>query len=135
MISVRVRVRGIEEISKKLSGVPFGARGAATEAAAKVLIGNQATGLQHYPAPRSGSSYIRTFLLRFGWKVSAWGDGTSIRIRNEVEHAPYVQGNTTQAWMHVGRWRTVAKVITDNTAAMHRAINQAVARFLKSKGF
>lgn len=131
---LRIGVRNHNEIAKKLSEVPYGARGKATESVAKVLIGNQATGLQHYPATRPGQVYARTYDLRWGWKVSAWGDGTAIRITNDVAYAPYVQGVGTQAWMHKGRWKTTAEVITSNSAAITSAINDSIRRFLKEKG-
>ena len=130
---ISIKVRNLENVVQKLGEVPYGARGAATESAAKVLIGNERTGLQHYPNARSGSLYKRTYTLRFGWKATQWGDGTSIRVTNDVPYAPFVQGNNTQAWMHQGRWGKVSDIIESNTAAMFKAINEAVARFLKSK--
>jgi hypothetical protein len=131
---ISIKTRNIESITKKLDAVPYGARGAATESAAKVIIGNERTGLQHYPVKPTGSLYSRTYKLRFGWQVSKWGDGTAIRIRNEVPYAPWVQGSDTQAYMHKGRWSTVAMVIESNAAAINKAIGEAVHRFLKAKG-
>lgn len=130
---ISIRTRNIENIVQKLNEVPHGARGAATESAAKVLIGNERTGLQHYPNARAGSLYKRTYTLRFGWKATEWGDGTSIRVTNDVPYAPYVQGDTTQAWMHQGRWNTISDIIASNTTAMMKAIDEAINRFLKSK--
>ena len=130
---ISIKVRGASELSAKLAAVPYGSRGAATESAAKVIIGNERTGLQHYPPPRT--SYVRTFMLRFGWYAQKCGDGTSIRINNKVPYAPYVQGNGTQAWYHAAHgWKTVAQVLASNAAAINVAIQQAVNRFLKSKG-
>jgi hypothetical protein len=131
---ISIKTRNIESITKKLGEVPWGARGAATESAAKVIIGNERTGLQRYPPKPTGSIYSRTYKLRFGWQVSKWGDGTAIRIRNEVPYAPWVQGSDTQAYMHKGRWSTVAMVIESNAAAINKAIGEAVHRFLKAKG-
>ena len=131
---ISIKIRNDESIAKKISEVPWGARGAATEAAALVIMGNEQTGLKHYPPKPSGSVYTRTYALRFGWQAQKWGDGTGMRIVNGVEYAPYVQGSDAQAWMHKGRWKTVAEVISSNAALINLRIDQAVNRFLKDKG-
>ena len=131
---IRIKIRGIEQLKQKISDIPRGARADAVQSAAKVLIGNQATGLQHYPPMRAGQTYRRTFNLRFGWRVSDWGDRTTIKVINDVPYMPYVQSDALQAWFHKGRWATISKVIANNTAAMMRAVDQAVHRYLKSKG-
>jgi len=98
-------------------------------------MGNEKTGLKHYPKVPAGSTYVRTFNLRFGWVASKWGDGTSIRINNKVPYAPFVQGDGSQAWFHaVNGWKTVSQVLASNKAAINIAIQQAVNRFLRSKG-
>lgn len=131
---ITVNVRNNIALAQKLNEVPRGARGAATESAAKVIIGNDRTGLQHYPPVPAGSVYSRTYDLRFGWKVSAWGDGVDIKIQNNVKYAPYVQG-ASQTWFHAAHgWKTIWQVIDSNRAAINKAINEAVARFLKDKG-
>jgi hypothetical protein len=132
---ISIQVRGLDEFAAKISTMPRGARGAATQAMAFTLIGNERTGLKHYPAPPPASSYVRTFMLRFGWVVSGWGDGVNLKIRNAVEYAPYVQGNKDQAWMHVGRWKTVAQTIQSNRAAILRAAKAAVSKYLRSRGW
>ncbi len=131
---IKMTVRGMTEIKSKIDKIPRGARADAVQSAAKALIGNQAVGLQKYPPTRPGQTYRRTFNLRFGWSVTDWGDRTKLKIINAVPYVPYVQGDAEQAWMHKGRWRTISKVIEDNTAAMMRAVDQAVARYLKKIG-
>lgn len=132
---ISIHVRGLDEFAAKISTMPRGARSAATEAMAFTLMGNERTGLKHYPAPPPASSYIRTFMLRFGWQARRWGDGVNMRVINNVEYAPYVQGTREQAWMHVGRWKTVAETIQSNRAAILRAAKSAVSRYLRSRGW
>ena len=132
---IRIKTRGIEGLKQKISELPHGTRGLATMEASKYLVGNERRGLQHYPPPPPQSSYVRTYKLRFGWRVQPFEANTKTVIVNDVEYAPYVQGDNTQAWMHVGRWRTVAEVIQANMAGAMRAVDQAVARWLKNKGW
>lgn len=131
---INVNVRNLDRIKAKLDKLPAGMRGVVTTEAAKYLIGNERRGLQYYPPPPASSRYQRTYKLRFGWQVSAWGDRTKTRIQNRVKYAPYVQGDYDQAWMHKGRWRTVSKVISDNMKGVMNAINEAVARYLRGEG-
>ena len=129
-----VKIRNNDAFAKKLAGLPHGVRGKACEAVAFTLMGNERKGLKYYPPKPSGSSYVRTYDLRFGWKASKWGDGTKIKIINAVPYAPFVQGDNTQAWFHKGRWRTISKVIDDNKTAIDNAINTEVKKYLKEKG-
>ena len=131
---LNVKIRNNDKLAKKLSGLPYGVRGKACEAAAFALMGNERKGLKYYPPKPSGSSYVRTYDLRFGWRASKWGDGTKIKIVNAVPYAGFVQGDGQQAWFHKGRWRTVSKVIDDNKTAIDNAINAEVKKYLKEKG-
>lgn len=130
-----VKIRNNDKLVKKLSGLPYGVRGKACEAAAFALMGNKghtAKGLQYYP-PRV-SRYVRTYDLRFGWRAQKWGDGTKIKITNIVPYTPFVQGDSEQAWMHKGIWRKTSKIISDNQSVMDNAINKEVKAYLKEKG-
>jgi len=127
-----VKIRNNDKLSAKLAKVPRGVRGKACEAAAFTLMGNERKGLKYYPPAKSGATYKRTFDLRFGWQAQKWGDGTKIKITNAVPYAGFVQGDNTQAWFHKGRWRTVSKVIDDNKAAIDKAIDAEVKKYLKS---
>jgi DNA-binding beta-propeller fold protein YncE len=132
---IRINTRGLDQLKQKISELPHGTRGIATAEASKYLIGNERRGLQHYPSPPSGSTYQRTYKLRFGWRVNSWDAGTKTVIVNDVEYAPYVQGDNSQAWMHQGRWKTVSDVIQSNMQGAMKAVNDAVARWLKAKGW
>jgi hypothetical protein len=155
----QIKVRNLESISAKLASLPYGTRGAATMAAAKVIIGNQNTGLQHYPERKvhgEGNPYkwnsdkqrrayfatngfgrgipsVRSFDLRFGWQVVAW-DGTRTRITNKVPYADFVQGDLMQVGHKADGWRNVAAIIASNHDAMMLEIDRAVHRYFVSKG-
>jgi hypothetical protein len=157
---ISIKTRNIESITKKLGEVPWGARGAATESAAKVIIGNERTGLQHYPnrvTHGAGNPYEwnsekqrraffatdgfgrgipskRTFDLRFGWRVSKWGDGTAIRILNDTVEVIYTMGKKMQHGHITDGWRYYGDVIAGLSPSINKAINEAVHRFLKAKG-
>lgn len=157
---IKINVRNNDVIAKKISDLPRGVRGAAAEAAAFALIGNQSRGLQHYPARvehgsenpyqwesdkqrrayfatngfGGGIPYQRTDNLRFGWKVIKWGDGVNTKVVNDVPYAPYVMGATQQKGHKADKWRQFQKVITDVQQSMRHAIDQAVARWLRSRG-
>ncbi len=131
---ISVQVRNVERIKQKLEKLPIKIRGIATTEASRYLIGNEQRGLQHYPAPPSSSMYRRTYKLRFGWQVSGWNDGTKVKVENKVPYAKYVQGTNTQAWMHRDRWRTVSQVVSDNIRGAMKAIDQAVARYIRGQG-
>ena len=130
---IKFNIRGMDGISQKIDSLPRNVRGIAAEEAAKAIIGNEREGLQHYPRPRPQQTYARTFKLRFGWRVSAWGDRTKIKVMNDVPYVPYVQGDL-QAWFHRGRWKTVTQTIAGMNARINQRINEAAARWLKSKG-
>ncbi len=126
--------RNIDKIKQKLDTIQHGLKGHATEAVAEWMIGNESRGLQHYPAKPEGSTYNRTYNLRFGWIAKNWGDGTQVRIVNTVPYAGYVQGDKDQAWMHVGRWRTVNQVIASNIKGAIRHAQSVVNKFIKMNG-
>lgn len=158
---ISMRVRNLDKVKQAISDLPRGARGVAAEAAALALIGNERTGLQHYPARKqhgADNPYIwqserqrraffatngfgagipskRTDNLRFGWKAQSWGDKTKIHVINDQPYARFVMGDALQRGHKADGWRTYQEVIKTNTAAMLRAIDQALHRYLKSKGW
>ena len=134
---LNVKIRNNDKLAKKFSGLPWGLRGKACEAAAFALMGNKgntAKGLQYYPPKPSASKYVRTYDLRFGWKAQKWGDGTKIKIINIMPYAPLVQGDGTQTCFHKKIWRPVSKIISDNNTVIDNAINAEAKKYLKEKG-
>jgi len=134
MLSAKVRTTP-PDLMQKISDAPRNARGPMTQEAAWFLVGETVTnyrGLKHYPPPPPQSKYKRTYILREGWSFD--GFGAKIKVVNRVPYAKYVQGDGDQAYMHVGRWRTVSKVISDNIKGMLLAAERALQKYLKSKG-
>ena len=158
---IKIEVRKLDELKQKLDEIPRGARGEATEAAAMALIGNERQGLQYYP-PRvlhgEGNPYQwqserqrraffatngfgrgipseRTYALRFGWKAQDWGDRTKIKVINDAPEARFVMGDDQQRGHTADGWRHYQQVIADNINLMFLRADQAVARWLKSRGW
>ena len=130
MSDIKFNVRNLKEIQAMLDEIPPGARGIATRDAAMYIIGNERRGLQYYPPYKGRTPMKRTYAYRFGWQVNDWDAKTKIQVMNTAPHAPYVRTR----WAGLPwNWRTVPQVIADNTAGMMRAINESVARWLKSK--
>lgn len=59
--------------------------------------------------------------------------GQKIKITNIVPYAPFVQGDSEQAWMHKGIWRKTSKIISDNQSVMDNAIDKEVKKYLREK--
>lgn len=73
--------------------------------------------MAQYPAPRTGSRYVRTGTLGRRW-TSAPRVLTPLqgRVVNNTRYGPVVQrdpseGQPSQAWMHQGRWQTDKEVM------------------------
>lgn len=120
---VEIRVTGLEELHQRFSDFPNKFRQAVNktmEAALYAVWEN----VQPYPPPPSTSTYRRTGTLgrtlgvsqggAMGGKpdifgVKEEGDITIGEFGTNLEYAPYVIGEN-QAWMHQGRWWTIADV-------------------------
>ena len=132
MISVKIRTTPTD-LAKRISDAPIGARGKmAEEAAVYLLYGNAATRADKYPVKPPNSKYQRTYQLREGWGYLNYGH--KIKVTNPVPYAPLVVGDNTQTKFHAPRWRTVSKIIAQNTKGMIRAAEAALQSYLKSKG-
>jgi hypothetical protein len=79
--------------------------------------------LQYYPPPPSGSTYIRTFKLRGGWRLGLrrTDRGIEIVIENDVPYAALVVGSLAkaiaaarafQARVHQGRWPLATETVS-----------------------
>ena len=153
---ISIKVRNIDKVAKKISKLPLKLRGIATEAAAHTLIGNQRTGLQHYPTRKKhgidGKPYkwqtakqrraffesngfgggiptVRTYKLRAGWKVK--NDGAKTVVINDAPYARYVQGDDIQRGHIADGWRTFRDTVANNTKAMIKSAQSAVNKYIK----
>jgi hypothetical protein len=117
-----IEISGIDEIIKKFNAAPEKFKTMALDGMSDSLdVIHEA--VQPYPAPPSGSKYVRTGRLgasmgsSMGGGVSGAPNIETIKIgSNYIEgkfgsslsYAEYVIGDGTQAEVHQGRWWTVA---------------------------
>ena len=95
-----------------------------------------------YPSPRIGSSYVRTFRLRRAWQLKRVDD-TGYRISNNARYkgkryGKYVVGDSEgqdQAWMHVGRWNVMRKILDQAMDLMWDDFNKDMKGLIRLKGF
>lgn len=155
---IRVTVRNLEEVTKKLRDLPQGTKKTAIPAFGEYLIGDTRHGLRHYPPRRQhgeenpykwqsekqrrayfatdgfggGIPYKRTDKLSQGWALN----GLPYRpvITNPEPHAPYVMGDALQRGHKADGWRHFMTVISDNLKGAMKAAEDAVKRYLKTKG-
>ena len=131
---INVRLSNFQPVVDYLKTLPRGVKVVGMRAASEYAVGNESHGLKWYPAKPPNSKYIRTFNLRNSWYInesnSDWG---RVQIGNTMPYAPFVVGDKEQAWMHVGRWRTVTANIRDNMAGAIRAAQAAVNALIRSR--
>lgn len=129
----RLEVRGLDRWLAALSDAPAILREEVEEGAERGLEHLRRDGA-HYPSPRPGQRYQRTYELRRGWLEARprarWseGEGISLSLDNPVPWAKWVQGTDTQAWMHKRRWWTVDEIMARNEAAVRGELETALQR-------
>jgi hypothetical protein len=126
-MTIKVRVRGIEELKAFFAELPSAVRRVAVQEAAKYLIGDQSHGLKHlvaykYVTRKSayGVSFFsekqrryvmarireksitpgtanRTGATSAGWGYKSTGGGYGAILYNDTKGAEFTQGDTTQA--------------------------------------
>jgi len=159
---ISFKVRGLEEVERFLKALPRGTMRAAIKAFSEYILGNEQHGLRHYvPEKRvtrtqaygrpfqtdkqrrwffanlkSGElkiPYQRTGKLRDNWVLQ--GNEYQKNIKNKLPYAPYVMGIAGQSRMSrkIG-WKSWIEVVQNNMKGAMRAANQAVARWIKTKG-
>lgn len=86
-----------------------------------------------YPPPPEGSSYTRTGTLGRRWTTRVESPVGSVRgiLDNPTSYAPYVQGDEDQAWMHVGRWRTIGAIVEKNEKTLLAFFEEELAAAVK----
>lgn len=112
-MSLTVEIRGLEQLQRKFDmGNKIVKREAsdAVESAAAVVRARAGT----YTSPEL-PTYDRTGLLgkSFYHKVEAYSGGVKGIVGSGIPYAPYVRGDDMQAWMHVGRWATMKKIVDE----------------------
>jgi hypothetical protein len=158
---MKATLRGNERIAQFLSIVARGAKITAMRAIAEYLLGDERHGLRYSP-PRvnhnesnpyrwtsekqrrayfatdgfgGGIPYQRTGNLAEAWTMEeANSDWNTVKLTNNSEYGQYVQGDEQQVGHKADGWRLIATIIRDNINGAIRAGQQAVDRFIKSKG-
>jgi hypothetical protein len=145
-------VKGLHELIGKMTAYP-------QELVKTMAVGMSASlnifweNVPPYPAARPESTYDRTGTLgkSLGSDQSGGATGNpsiySIKqlgggnfegtFGTNLEYAPYVIGDTTQAEVHKGRWwqmQTIAAKSTDKITQLWNSIGEKLAKFLDSKG-
>lgn len=93
-----------------------------------------------YARPREGQqAYQRTGI--YGGSTNWERNGLAYTVSNSAPYAPYVGGRadgTGQAWMHVGRWPIIARVVerwlNKITGKLEDAIDQLAVTTIGSTG-
>ena len=128
---INVTVSGVKEMVAYIKTIPRGAKVVGMRAAGEYFIGDESHGLKWYPRERPNQKYIRTYNLRNSWYlVETNSDWSRTKIGNTAPYSPWVVGDGTQAWMHVGRWRETTKNMMDNLKGAIRAAQSAVNTLL-----
>jgi len=150
----KMQMRGLDSIKKLLEETPQGTKGAALEAAAKYIIGNNRHGRKNYPAFKCitrKSAYGQTFVSdkqrryvmmqikagkidpgaphRTGNYQRSWemrGSGTQTRIVGELPHSSWPDRLAKK----VG-WRAIEEIIKTNTKGALQAANRVVAEWIR----
>lgn len=100
-----------------------------------------------YPAPPASSTYRRTGTLGRSLIIGNMGAGNILEIKDtgigiegrfgtRLHYAQYVIGETTQAWMHRGRWWTMADLRQRAEPKVQKLFNrmgEALVKWLASK--
>jgi hypothetical protein len=146
-----IEIRGLKELIERMQKYPRELQqsvGVTMDAAMLALHEN----VPPYPPPPGDSSYDRTGTLgrtlgssegggRSGtpdvYEVREMGSTWEGHFGTNLDYAPHVIGDDTQAWMHQGRWwtiKTVADKATDKINRMFGTLAEKLAKFLEGKG-
>jgi hypothetical protein len=117
MASVTVRLDGLDDVLKKLDSERM--RAAAERGMRKGVTHVHQT-VPPYPAPPPNSSYRRTGLLGRSITTKTERSAGNILgiIGSNVDYAPVVIGEGTQAPVHQGRWWTLWQVVNKAKGAV-----------------
>jgi hypothetical protein len=77
--------------------------------------------------------YRRTGKLGQAWTTSVRQTATETvgKVGNAIKYAKWVQAADTQAWMHVGRWRTDRQAIAQFEAKIVKRFEDAIKRAMR----
>jgi hypothetical protein len=145
-----IEVRGLSELITRMRAYPqqLSASLKATMDAAMLTVHEN---VPPYPAPPSDSTYVRTGTLgrtlgsgvgggKSGapdiYEVRPMGSGFEGHFGTNLDYAPHVIGDDTQAWMHYRWWqmRTVADKAKVKIDRLFGMLAEKLAKFLEGRG-
>ena len=111
--AVVMEVRGLGVLLRRIDKAPV--RKLANEAlteSTKAVHKRLSEYTQTKPPKPSGSTYIRTFILKDSvqFNIKPFGTSGEGRVYTGLDYAPYVIGHENQATIHMGRWWTEKSV-------------------------
>jgi len=110
------------------------ARTFTTKAGASVTLrANRASGKGISMVRAKDLEYKRTGKLGQAWTTSVRQTATETvgKVGNAIKYAKWVQAADTQAWMHVGRWRTDRQAIAQFEAKIVKRFEDAIKRAMR----
>ena len=92
--------------------------------------------VRHYPPPRAGQTYNRTYALQRSWSRMISGSVQSIRgvVSSSSANVPYnrfVMSRNDQASIHRGRWATVEDIAERSQATIQRMFDHRLQEALR----
>jgi hypothetical protein len=129
-MSFNITIQNIDPLLEALARYPDIAEPILHDATDRALL-NLVPSLAFYPAELPGQRYVRTGNLGSGWtdaqpQWQALSSGFEGTLDNPTPYSPVVQGATTQAQIHAGRWATDQQIVNDHTVETEAIYNQAL---------
>lgn len=142
-MTTEIKVEGVKEIQARLTQYP-GKFGEVLHETLQTSMTVLDESKPEYPPKPTGSTYVRTGTLGRtlgsgnsynGIRTVKPGQGRlmSAEWGSRLKYAPYVIGEKEQAWMHKGRWWTVATVASrakPKIEALFRQMTEVLAKWL-----
>jgi len=132
MPAIEVRVRGLDELVRRLSNISSrlpNAMGEAVKQSTGMIHERLAGYTQDYPPKPAGSTYERTLKLQESIveEVSA----SSGRASSDLDYAPDVMGADSQIPLHQGRWWTQQDVADEMFPEVEGVFVEAVKKLVR----
>jgi len=136
-LSTTVEVKGLEELQRKFDMSNKVVKREAHDAMeSAVALVHQRAGT--YPPAPPSSSYQRKgarggLASGFDHRVEHFSGGVKGFVTNTIPYAGYVRGEG-QAWMHVGRWATMKKIVQEKMGQIEGFFKKAMDNLAKFLG-
>ena len=134
-MTVSFKVKGLEQLLKKLDGANGTIRKELNDAMAKsVFVVHERA--KTYPPQRPGSTYKRKKSAGLGgaWDTEVKSLASDIKgiVSNPTSYGPYVMLEERQAWMHKGRWATTVQIVKEKQHKIMGFFEYAMDRIANS---